>query len=73
MPFALSRTAFPWITRGASTAILAFAVLPFFMPLRPLPWLAAALALAIGTATLLAAVRRRLLADAASASPFVGS
>lgn len=73
MPLALSRTAFPWITRGALTAILAFAVLPLLLSLRPLPGLAVALALAIGTATLFAAVRRRLLADASPASAFVGS
>ena len=73
MPLAMSRTAFPWITRGALTAILAVAVLTFLMPLRPLPGLAAALALATGMATLLAAVRRRSLADASPASAFVGS
>jgi hypothetical protein len=75
MPLAWSRTAFPWVARGGPAAVLALllAVLVLLMPARPLPWLAAGLALAVGAAAFLAGVWRSSSTPSAPASGFVGS
>jgi hypothetical protein len=74
MPLTLSRTAFPWVARGASAAVLALvlAVL-LLMPPHPLPWLAAGLAVTVGAASLLAATWRGSTTASAPTSAFVGS